>query len=43
MSRFRFFTEPPVLALITVSGKSVRLKAFNAETFGPICQDMKLR
>jgi hypothetical protein len=43
MSKFQFFTEPPVLALLSVYGKSVRLKAFNAETFGSICNDVILR
>jgi len=42
-SNFRFFTEPPAVALIDVSGKSVKLRAFNAETFGKICEDVKLR
>jgi len=40
---FKYFTEPPVLALITVNNKSVILKAFNPETFGRICTDVKLR
>ena len=43
MSRFQYFTEPPVLALMSVNGKTVTLKAFNAETFGSICRDVKLR
>jgi len=42
-SAFQFFTEPPAVALIDVNGKSVKLRAFNAETFGKICEDIKLR
>jgi hypothetical protein len=40
---FRYFTEPPVLALINVNGKSVSLKALRVETFEKICEDIKLR
>lgn len=40
---YKYFTEPPVLALITVNGKSVTLRAMSAETFGSICSDVKLR
>lgn len=40
---FRYFTEPPVLAMINVNGKSVSLKAIRAETFEKICGDIKLR
>lgn len=40
---YKYFTEPPVLALITVSGKSVKIKAISAETFGSICNDVQLR
>ena len=40
---FKYFTEPPVLALISVNGKSVTLKAFKADTFGKVCSDVKLR
>ncbi len=43
MKQFQYFTEPPVLALISVNGPTVSLKAFNAETFGTICRDVKLR
>ncbi len=41
--KYQFFTEPPVLALISVNNKVVTLRAFNAETFGPVCKDVKLR
>ncbi len=40
---FQYFTEPPVMAMIAVNGKSVTLKAVKAETFESICQDVKLR
>lgn len=40
---YKYFTEPPVLALISVNGKSVKLKAMSAETFGSICNDVQLR
>jgi hypothetical protein len=40
---YRFFTEPPTVALISVNGKSVSLTAFSAETFGKVCNDVKLR
>jgi hypothetical protein len=40
---FKYFTAPPVLALITVSDKNVTLKSFNPETFGKVCADVKLR
>ena len=40
---FKYFTEPPVLALITVNNKSVTLRSFNPETFSKICSDVKLR
>ncbi|QHV95384.1 purple acid phosphatase family protein [Spirosoma endbachense] len=43
MKQFQYFTEPPVLALISVNGQTVTLKAFNAETFGTVCRDVKLR
>ncbi|GAB4038427.1 hypothetical protein [Spirosoma gilvum] len=43
MNQFQYFTEPPVLALISVNGPTVNLKAFNAETFGSICRNVKLR
>jgi hypothetical protein len=42
-SNYRFFTEPPAVALIHVNGKAVELKAFNCETFGKICENVKLR
>ena len=41
--RFKFFTEPPVLALISVDGKNVTLNAMSAETFGTVCKEVKLR
>jgi hypothetical protein len=41
--RFQAFTEPPVLALISVDGKTVTLNAMNAETFGDVCKAVKLR
>jgi hypothetical protein len=40
---FRYFTEPPALALIHVEGKNVRLSARRMETLDPICQDIQLR
>jgi len=40
---FKYFTEPPVVGLIHVNGKSVSLTAYNAETFGGICKEVKLR
>ncbi|GAB4043295.1 hypothetical protein [Spirosoma jeollabukense] len=43
MKQFQYFTEPPVLALILVNGPTVSLKAVNAETFGTVCRDVKLR
>ena len=42
-SAWKYFTEPPSVALITVKGASVSLSAFRAETFGKICEDVKLR
>ncbi len=42
-NNYHYFTEPPVLALISVNGKSVKLSAINAETFGSICKDVQLR
>jgi hypothetical protein len=41
--KYQFFTEPPILALISVNGKNVTLKAMNVETFGSVCKDVKLR
>jgi hypothetical protein len=41
--KFQYFTEPPVLALISVHNKTVTLRALNAETFGSVCKDVKLR
>ena len=40
---FKYFTEPPVLALISVKGKEVRLKAMKIETMEKICEDVRLR
>jgi hypothetical protein len=40
---YKYFTQPPVAALISVNGKSVTLKAISGETFGRICNDVKLR
>ena len=40
---FRYFTEPPAIALIHVDGKSVWLSAKRIETLDPICQDVQLR
>jgi hypothetical protein len=40
---YKYFTEPPTVALISVNGKSVNLTAFSAETFGKICNNVKLR
>ena len=42
-SQWKYFTEPPSVALITVQGARVSLTAFRAETFGKICEDVKLR
>jgi hypothetical protein len=42
-SNYQYFTAPPVLAMITVVGKNVTLNAMNAETFGAVCKDVKLR
>ena len=42
-SSWKYFTEPPSVALLTVKGTSVSLNAFRAETFGKICGDVKLR
>jgi hypothetical protein len=41
--RFKYFTAPPVLALMSVAGKSVTLNAMNAETFSEVCKAIKLR
>ncbi|MFM9838725.1 MAG: hypothetical protein ACKVOQ_10710 [Cyclobacteriaceae bacterium] len=41
--RFKYFTAPPILAWISVNGKNVNLNAINAETFGSVCKDVKLR
>jgi hypothetical protein len=40
---WKFFTEPPTVALIDVSGSKVQLTAFRAETFGKICEKVPLR
>jgi len=40
---FRYFTQPPALALIRVDGKNVTLKAIRTETFEEICRDVRLR
>ncbi|MEN9637278.1 MAG: hypothetical protein RL077_5682 [Verrucomicrobiota bacterium] len=42
-AHWKYFTEPPTVALIKVDGASVTLTAFRAETFGKICTDVKLR
>ena len=42
-ARWKYFTEPPTVALIEVHGPSVSLTAFGAETFGKICERVKLR
>jgi len=41
--KFKFFTEPPVVAIVTVNGKRVSISAFNPETFSKICTDIQLR
>jgi hypothetical protein len=40
---FKYFTPPPSVALITVKGKNVSLRAVRAETLEPICQEIQLR
>ena len=40
--RFQHLTEPPVLAVITVEGEHVKLKAVKADTFEKLC-DIKLK
>jgi len=40
---FRYFTEPPALALIHVEGQQVTLSALRTETFGKICEGVRLR
>jgi hypothetical protein len=42
-SQWRYFTEPPAVALIDVSGPTVSLRAFRADTFEPICSAVRLR
>ena len=42
-SKFKYFTPPPVVALITVDGNTVTLNAMSAETFGTVCKDVRLR
>ncbi|HEY5327695.1 MAG TPA: metallophosphoesterase family protein [Mucilaginibacter sp.] len=42
-SDYKYFTQPPVVAFISVNGKNVNLKAMSAETFGSICNDVVLR
>lgn len=42
-SGYKYFAAPPILAMITVSGKNVFLNAINAETFGTVCKNVKLR
>jgi hypothetical protein len=42
-SQYKYFRQPPVVALITVEGKKITLNAINAETLTPICKDVKLR
>jgi len=41
--KYKYFTEPPVLALINVNGTKVTLSAMSAETFGTVCKDVQLR
>ncbi|MFM9837170.1 MAG: hypothetical protein ACKVOQ_02835 [Cyclobacteriaceae bacterium] len=41
--KYKYFTEPPIVALISVNGKNVMLNAISAETFGAVCKDVKLR
>lgn len=43
MGSFKYFTPPPSVALITVSGKKVVLNAVRAETLEPICTEMPIR
>lgn len=43
MGSFKFFTPPPAVALITVSGRKVVLNAVRAETLEPICSEIPLR
>ncbi len=40
---FQFFSAPPIVALISVNGQSVTLKALNVETFETVCADVQLR
>ncbi|MEO6228651.1 MAG: metallophosphoesterase family protein [Ferruginibacter sp.] len=40
---FKYFTAPPVLAMIQVNGKSVTLNAMRTETFEKICENIQLR
>jgi hypothetical protein len=40
---YRYFTQPPALALIHVDGKSVTLAARRMETFEKICENITLR
>jgi hypothetical protein len=42
-SQYKYFTQPPIVALISVNGKYVTLNAMSAETFGIACKDVKLR
>jgi hypothetical protein len=42
-NQYKYFTEPPIVALISVNGKTVTLNAMSAETFGTVCKDVKLR
>jgi hypothetical protein len=42
-NQYKFFTEPPVMAYISVDGKKVTLNAMSADTFDTICKDVKLR
>ena len=41
--QYKYFTEPPVMAYISVEGKKVLLNAMSAETFDTICKGVKLR
>src|SRR5260221_3286069 len=40
---YRYFTEPPALALIHVDGENVKLEAQRMETFEKICENVQLR
>ena len=42
-NQYKFFTQPPIVALISVNGKRVTLNAISTETFATVCKDVKLR